>query len=130
MGKTTTSKAAAALVAKTSNKIAKVAARSPVEARTATKRPVNRAGKLTRLVSARIDADIKAEAERVLAAIGIDASTAIRVLMARIAVDKQLPFELHRPSKRLLASLREAAKGEVKSFGSVAALMADLDADD
>ena len=45
------------------------------------------------LVRARIDKHVKQEAEAVLAAIGLTASDAVRLMMLRIVQDKALPFE-------------------------------------
>ena len=81
-------------------------------------------------VRARIEQHIKDEAELVLEAIGIDTSTAFRLLMHRIAKEKVLPFELHKPNEETLEALRELRDGQSKRFESINDLMADLNADD
>ena len=45
------------------------------------------------VVRARIDGQIKVEAEAVLASIGLTVSDAFRMMMMRIAKEKALPFE-------------------------------------
>ena len=52
------------------------------------------------VVRARIDQRIKKEAEAVLAAIGLTASDAFRMLMVRVAAEKALPFEPLMPNKK------------------------------
>jgi DNA-damage-inducible protein J len=62
------------------------------------------------VVRARIDQRIKKEAEAVLAAIGLTASDAFRMLMVRVAAEKALPFEPLVPNKKTVrASKRRGA---------------------
>ncbi|MDR2947270.1 MAG: type II toxin-antitoxin system RelB/DinJ family antitoxin [Candidatus Adiutrix sp.] len=81
-------------------------------------------------VRARIDPATKAMATEALAAMGLSVSDAIRLLMRRVANEKRLPFEVKVPNKETLAAMAELASGGGKSFTSVEALMADLNADD
>lgn len=94
------------------------------------KRPRARPGMMGAVVRARIDRKLKDEAEIVLSAIGLDTSTAFRLMMTRIAKEKSLPFELHRPNEATLNAIRELRDGEGNKFGSFDAMMADIDADD
>lgn len=82
------------------------------------------------LVRARINKDIKLEANAVLAAIGIDASDAFRMMMTRIATEKALPFDPLIPNEETIEAMRAARSGDVKSVGSLDDLMKDLRADD
>ena len=82
------------------------------------------------VVRARIDERIKEEASVVLAAMGLTVSDAFRILLTRVAHDKALPFEPLAPNGVTIAAMKAARKGGLKSFNSVAALMADLNADD
>ncbi len=82
------------------------------------------------VVRARIDEHIKEEASVVLAAMGLTVSDAFRILLTRVAHDKALPFEPLVPNAVTIAAMKEARKGGLKSFNSVAALLADLNADD
>ena len=79
------------------------------------------------VVRARIDKRLKDEAEVVLAAIGLDTSTAFRLMMTRIAEEKSLPFELHRPNEATLQAIRELRGGGGKRFDDFDAMMADAD---
>jgi DNA-damage-inducible protein J len=82
------------------------------------------------VVRARIDRKTKREAEVVLAAIGLDSSSAFRLMMTRIAAEKALPFEPLVPNSATLDAMRETRAGKGKKFKTVDALMADLNADD
>ena len=82
------------------------------------------------VVRARINGDIKEEASAILAAMGLTPSDAFRILMTRIAREKNLPFEPLSPNAETIAAMKEARKGKLKSFSSVNDLMADLNADD
>jgi DNA-damage-inducible protein J len=61
---------------------------------------------------------------------GLTVSDAFRLLLTRIAREKKLPFEPLTPNETTIAAIREARAGNLKSFDSVAALMADLHAED
>jgi len=54
----------------------------------------------------------------------------IRLLQARIARDKALPFDPFTPNEATDAAMREARHGKLPSFDSVDALMRDLHAQD
>ena len=82
------------------------------------------------LVQTRINSTVKAEASAVLATMGLTISDAVRLLLTRVAHDKALPFEPFRPNAETSAAMEEARAGNLKSFDSIEALMADLNADD
>ena len=82
------------------------------------------------LVQARINGAIKAEAAAVLSAIGLTVSDAVRLLLTKIAQDKELPFEPLIPNETTIAAMRDARAGKGKRFDSIEALMADLHSDD
>jgi DNA-damage-inducible protein J len=82
------------------------------------------------LVQTRINGTVKDEASAVLATMGLTVSDAVRLMLTRVAHDKALPFEPLRPNAETIEAMQEARKGNLKSFDSIEALMADLDADD
>jgi DNA-damage-inducible protein J len=84
----------------------------------------------TTMVHIRIDVKVKARAEKALAAMGISVSDAVRMLLTRVAAEKALPFEVRVPNSATQAAMAETRRGLAKSSRSVAALMADLNADD
>jgi DNA-damage-inducible protein J len=82
------------------------------------------------VVRARIDEHIKEEASAVLAAMGLTVSDAFRIMLTRVAREKALPFEPLVPNATTIKAMKEARRGGLKSFATVKALMADLNAND
>jgi len=82
------------------------------------------------VVRARIDEHVKEEAAAVLATIGLTVSDAFRLMMMRIAKDKALPFEPLIPNAETVEAMKEARRGEGKTFPTIDALFADLNASD
>lgn len=82
------------------------------------------------VVRARIDGRVKAEAEVVLASIGLTVSDAFRLMMTRIAREKKLPFEPLVPNEETIEAMKAARRGELVNVGSVDDLFAELNADD
>jgi DNA-damage-inducible protein J len=73
---------------------------------------------------------VKDEAATVLATMGLTMSDAVRLLLTRVGHDKALPLEPSRLNAETIAAMDEARRGGGQKFGSIKALMADLDADD
>lgn len=82
------------------------------------------------VVRARIDQDVKEQAARALAGMGLSVSDAIRLLLTRVAAEKALPFDVKVPNAETEDAMTESARGAGKRFESVEALMAELNADD
>lgn len=82
------------------------------------------------VVRARIDGQIKNEAEAVLASIGLTVSDAFRLMMTRIAREKKLPFEPLVPNEETIEAMKAARRGELVNVGSIDNLFAELNADD
>jgi DNA-damage-inducible protein J len=78
------------------------------------------------VVRARIDPDLKRQASEVLDEMGLSLSDAIRLLFVRIAADRAMPFEVRAPNKHTVAALEEAERGGLPAFGSIEALMSEL----
>lgn len=82
------------------------------------------------VVRARIDKRIKDEACTVLAAMGLTASDAYRMMMTRIAREKALPFEPLVPNDKTIEAMKAARNGRLSTIGGVDKLLRDLNADD
>ena len=82
------------------------------------------------VVRARIDGSIKIEAEAVLASIGLTASDAFRMLMMRIAKEKQLPFAPLVPNEETIEAMKAARRGELVAVVSADNLLEMLNAED
>lgn len=77
-------------------------------------------------VRARIDADLKRDATAALADMGLTISDAIRLMLVRVAAEKALPFDVRTPNATTRAAIEAADRGELVSFATVDAALADL----
>ena len=82
------------------------------------------------LVQARVDREIKEEAATVLAGMGLTVSDAVRLLLARVAREKALPFAPLVPNAETIAAMKEARAGNLPRFDDVESLFDDLHTDD
>jgi DNA-damage-inducible protein J len=82
------------------------------------------------VVRARIDKRIKEEASAVLAAMGLTASDAYRMMMTRIAREKALPFDPLVPNDETIEAMLAARQGKLVTIGGIDNLLTDLNADD
>lgn len=84
----------------------------------------------TSMVHIRIDEKVKAKAAKTLASMGMTVSDAVRLLLTRVAAEKALPFEVRVPNRGTVAAIEAGERGEVSRATSVAAMMAELNAND
>jgi DNA-damage-inducible protein J len=102
------------------------------------KRPTERAAVLpkippasgggrTGVIRARVSPELKAEAESVLAKIGLSPSDAIRMFYSQVAMRSGLPFEARIPNATTRKALREAEAGQkMTDYASVNEMCEDL----
>ena len=64
------------------------------------------------VIHTRIDADLKAGAERILDSIGISSSEAIRLFYKQIELQRGIPFDVRIPNKLTSETLRKGELGE------------------
>lgn len=84
----------------------------------------------TTMVHVRVDENIKAQATEALSEMGLTLSDAVRVFLACIASEKQLPFALKVPNAETLAAMAEAdsiTQSHRGRFGTAAELIDDLE---
>ncbi len=81
------------------------------------------------VVRARIDAHIKAEADAVLAAMGLTISDAMRMMLTRVAREGALPFEPLVPNAATVKAMKAARRGDAESV-TLDELQTTLDAVD
>jgi len=84
----------------------------------------------TATVHIRVDEKVKEKAAKTLAAMGMSVSDVVRILLVRVATEKALPFEVRVPNRKTLAAMKAGERGEVSRATSVAAMMAELNAND
>ena len=82
------------------------------------------------VVRARIDERTKKEAAAVLETMGLTVSDAFRMMMKRIAYEKELPFSPLVPNAVTIAAMEEHLHGPLPRVSTVEELMAALHAND
>jgi DNA-damage-inducible protein J len=81
----------------------------------------------TAVLSARIDPDLKSEAERVFKHLGLNTTQAITLFFKQVELQQGLPFEVRIPNSVTRQALTEAKeRRNLKTFEDVDALFADL----
>ena len=78
------------------------------------------------VVRARINSDVKTEAMKALETMGLTVSEAIRLLLLRVAEEKQLPFAVRVPNTATAKAMRELEDGGCAGYGSVEEMFKDL----
>ncbi|ESY69971.1 type II toxin-antitoxin system RelB/DinJ family antitoxin [Mesorhizobium sp. B283B1A] len=78
------------------------------------------------VVRARIDTATKDQATEALAAMGLSVSDAIRLLLVRVAADKEFPFPVKVPNATTRKAMAELEKGKGERFASANELFKDL----
>lgn len=82
-------------------------------------------------ISSRIDADLKREADSILAEIGMKPSQAIALFYTQIVRQRGIPLSLKLPNEALEDAMSEARDPEFKQsaerYASVGAFMSDLE---
>ncbi|MFN3347418.1 type II toxin-antitoxin system RelB/DinJ family antitoxin [Pseudorhodoplanes sp.] len=76
------------------------------------------------MIRARMEPDLKEEAEQVLAKVGLSPTEAIRLFYRQISLRGGLPFEVRLPNAATRAAIAEARSGKkLKSFKTAADVM-------
>ncbi|MBB5755041.1 type II toxin-antitoxin system RelB/DinJ family antitoxin [Prosthecomicrobium pneumaticum] len=82
------------------------------------------------VVRARVNEQIRDDAAAILEAAGLTVSDAVRMMLVRTVAEGALPFDPLVPNKETVEAMKAARRGDVKTVGGPAGLLADLDADD
>ena len=81
----------------------------------------------TGMIRARISPELKAQAEAILAEIGLSSSDAIRMFYKQVTLRKGLPFEARIPDATTRKALRDAEAGrDMTDYASVDEMFEDL----
>jgi len=82
----------------------------------------------TEMIRARVEPDLKHEAEEVFAALGLSATEAITLFYKQVSLHHGLPFEVKIPNATTIEAIRQAQSKEgLTKYGSTQDLMADID---
>ena len=81
----------------------------------------------TAMIRARVEPELKQEAEKVFTTLGLSPTDAITLFYKQTALNNGLPFELRIPNEETLAAVRQARAGEgLSAYSSVEQMRADL----
>ena len=74
----------------------------------------------TAMITARVEPELKANAEKVLKRLGISTTEAISLFLSQIRLQRGLPFDVKIPNKTTLETFRKTDEGkEVNEYKSV-----------
>jgi DNA-damage-inducible protein J len=80
----------------------------------------------TETIRARVDAKLKAQAERIFETLGLNASDAIRLFYKQVTLRKGLPFEVTIPNAATRRAMKELDEGRGVSYPDTATMFQDL----
>ena len=81
----------------------------------------------TEMIRARVEPELKAEAESVLKTLGLSPTEAIRLFYKQVSLQHGLPFEVRVPNETTLKAMREArADKSLTRYETLDDLKADL----
>lgn len=84
----------------------------------------------TTMVHVRVDENIKAQAAKTLASMGLTVSDAVRVFLTRVVADQELPFALKAPnaaSRVAIAEANQIVQSRQARFATADVLLNDLE---
>ena len=82
------------------------------------------------IMEAHVEADLKREAEIVLAAAGVTFDDMVRRMLESTVESQCVPLDFFRPNAKTVAAMEAARRGEFAGSGSIDDLFKELDADD
>jgi DNA-damage-inducible protein J len=78
------------------------------------------------LVRARINEDVKKQAAAVLETMGLTVSDACRILLTKVAREKQFPFDLRTPNAETRQAIEELKSGRGLKYKTPSDMFKDL----
>jgi DNA-damage-inducible protein J len=75
------------------------------------------------LIEAHVDSNVKEEAARVLATMGLTISDAIRLMLIKVAQDHKLPFDEFIPNAETVKAMEEARAGQLQTTETIEQLI-------
>lgn len=78
-------------------------------------------------ISARVNEDVKSEAEEIFEQMGLSTSAAISLFMSQVVRERGLPFRPHLlPNKETRQAMERARSGDVEKFENEKEMLEDL----
>ena len=81
----------------------------------------------TETIRARVEPELKSEAEAILKEVGLSSSEAMRLFLYQIVRQRGLPFEVKIPNAETMAAIEELEAGKGVSVNSLEDLLDDVD---
>ena len=82
----------------------------------------------TEMIRARVEPNLKHEAEEIFAALGLSATEAIKLFYRQVSLHHGLPFEVRIPNADTLDAIRQASnKDGLSKYGNAKDLMTEID---
>ena len=82
----------------------------------------------TEMIRARVEPEVKREAEELFSALGLSVTEAITLFYKQVAIHRGLPFPMRIPNAATAAALQEARTGEgVTTYASLDELKREFD---
>lgn len=81
----------------------------------------------TETIRARVEPELKSEAEAILKEVGLSSSEAMRLFLHQIVRQRGLPFEVKIPNAETMAAIEELEAGKGVSVNSLEDLLDDAD---
>ena len=81
----------------------------------------------TETIRARVEPELKSEAEAILKEVGLSSSEAMRLFLFQIVRQRGLPFEVKIPNAETMAAIEELEAGKGVSVNSLEDLLDDAD---
>lgn len=81
----------------------------------------------TETIRARVEPELKSEAEAILKEVGLSSSEAMRLFLYQIVRQRGLPFEVKIPNAETMAAIEELEAGKGVSVNSLEDLLDDAD---
>lgn len=82
------------------------------------------------IIETHVDPTVLAKAQAIYAAAGVTLDDMVRNMILKTVEDESVPMDFFRPNAETIEAMQEARRGDLRSASSIAALMADLDAED
>lgn len=82
----------------------------------------------TETIRARVEPELKREAEELFSALGLSATEAITLFYRQVTMHRGLPFAVRMPNEETLKALRDAREGRnIKEYATLEDLKAEFD---
>jgi len=80
----------------------------------------------TEIINTRVEPALKASAEKIFHALGMNTADAISIFLSQVVLNKGLPFDVKIPNKATRQSIKEVRDGKGKRYKTSQQLMDDL----